>query len=193
MQIRFAAPRDAAQISAIYAHYAHNTAITFAEEAPAPESYAKKAASPRYPFLVAEDNGRIGGFAYADAFRVKDAYRWDVEMTIYLLPGLEGHGTGSRLMEGCLSLLDAQGYLNAYSCITLPNERSCALHRRCGFRELGIFPRTGYKLGRWHDVTWMWKPLAETDAPTEPIPLTALPHSIIAPFLGADGAPFAAS
>lgn len=173
MLIRRAVPADASEIAAIYGWYARNTAITFAEEGPSADAFARRIADARYSFLTAEEDGQVNGFAYAGEFREKDAYRWDVEMTIYLRPGLEGKGTGRLLMDECLRLLTAQGYLNAYSCITLPNERSIGLHRCCGFESLGSFPHTGYKLGKWHDVVWMWKQLAPIDgAPAEPRPVT---------------------
>ena len=84
MQIRFAVPADAPAAAAIYAHYVRTTAITFATHAPTAEDYAARMANPRYPFLVAEERGAICGFAYAGPFREKEAYRWDVELTIYL-------------------------------------------------------------------------------------------------------------
>ena len=176
MLIRPAAAADAPAIAAIYAHYAAHTAITFAAEAPTAEAYAARIADERFPFLVAQEKGAVCGFVYAAPFRQKEAYRWDVELTIYLAPGGEGRGTGAQLMEACLRLLRAQGYLNAYSCITLPNARSVGLHRRFGFEELGVFRKTGYKLGKWHDVIWMGKVLGEIDGePAEPRPLSAIP------------------
>lgn len=169
MSLRYANAGDAAQIAAIYRHYALTTAITFATEGPTEAEFAARIADRRYPFLVAEEGGNVAGFVYAGAFRQKEAYRWDVEMTIYLAPGCTGRGLGRRLMEKCLGLLSRQGYLTAYSCITLPGEASVGLHRRCGFEELGVFPRTGYKLGRWHDVVWMSRTLGAFDgAPREP-------------------------
>lgn len=173
MPIRFARPADAKAIHAIYAHYARETAVTFADEAPSAAHYAAQIADRRYPFLVAEEDGQVAGFVYAGEFRTKAAFRWDVELTLYLAPGQTGRGLGSALMSACLTLLAAQGYVNAYSCVTLPNPASIALHRRFGFAELGVFPRTGYKLGRWHDVIWLTKPLAAPDGPPpEPRPLT---------------------
>lgn len=171
MQIRLAVPSDAPAVAAIYDHYVRCSAITFAAHAPSPEEYAARIAGGRYPFLVAHEGDAVTGFAYADSFRTKEAFRWDAELTIYLAPGHEGRGTGRKLLERCLELLTAQGYLNAYSCITLPNERSVGLHRALGFRELGVFPRTGYKLGRWHDVIWMGRELGTfPDCPQEPGP-----------------------
>ncbi len=169
MLIRIACRDDAPAIALIYAYYVRETAITFATHAPTAEEYAARIADVRYPFLVAEEGGQVQGFAYAAAFREKEAYRWDVELTIYLAPEFKGVGIGKELLTRCLQELRAQGYLNAYSCITLPNDRSVGLHRRLGFRELGVFPKTGYKLGKWHDVVWMGLELGEfSDPPREP-------------------------
>lgn len=169
MQIRTAAPADAASVAAIYDYYVRHTAITFADHTPSPEEYARQMADARYPFLVAEEGGRVVGFAYAAPFRTKEAYRWDVELTIYADPAHIGVGIGKELMAVCLEKLREMGYLNAYSCITLPNERSVGLHRRFGFEELGVFRKTGYKLGKWHDVIWMGYVLGNfDDTPDEP-------------------------
>ena len=118
---------------------------------------------------MAELNGRVVGYAYASMFRTKAAYRWDVELSIYLTPGIEGEGIGSELMEHLLAEVEKLGYLNAYSCITMPNDRSVNLHKKFGFVELGRFPNSGYKMGSWHDVIWMGKNLAIPEgAPEEP-------------------------
>lgn len=178
MHIRFAAPADAPAVAAIYAHYVRETAITFATHTPTAEEYAARIADDRYPFLIAEEAGEVRGFVYASAFREKEAYRWDVELTIYLAPDDVGIGIGKRLLAECLRLLRLQEYLNAYSCITLPNERSVGLHRRMGFRELGVFPKTGYKLGKWHDVIWMGLVLGRFEVdPAEPKRWSSLPES----------------
>ena len=167
--IRIANFADARAIAAIYAHYVHKTAITFVAEAPTTADFVSRISDPRYPFLVAVLNDRVVGFAYASMFRTKAAYRWDVELSIYLAPGIEGQGIGSELMTELLAAVEKQGYLNAYSCITMPNDRSVNLHRKFGFEELGRFPRSGYKMGAWHDVIWMGKNLYTPEGdPEEP-------------------------
>lgn len=173
--IRPARAEDAPAIAAIYGHYVRETAVTFACHEYSADDYAAQIAEGHYPFLVCEEEGQVMGFAYAGAFRVKEAFRWDVELTIYLRPGSEGRGLGAKLMDGLLKLLRRQGYLLAYSCITLPNERSIGLHKHFGFEELGVFPRTGYKLGAWRDVIWLQLFLGEySDSPAEPTPFHAL-------------------
>lgn len=194
MLIRRAAPADAQAVAGIYAYYVRHTAITFATEAPTAADYAARIADDRYPFLTAEEEGCITGFIYASAFRTKEAYRWDVELTIYLAPGHEGKGTGSALMTACLRILTAQGFLNAYSCITLPNERSTGLHRRLGFEELGVFCNTGYKLGKWHDVIWMGKVLGDFNhSPAETLPVSSLPAAVLPETHHDDGGDICAS
>lgn len=184
MLIRPAHTADAPAIASIYSHYVRETFITFACEEPSAAHYAAQIDEGKYPFLVAEEDGAVVGFAYAAAFRQKEAYRWDVELTIYVRPGLERQGIGSRLMRPLLEILRRQGFLMAYSCITLPNERSIGLHKRFGFEELGVFPRTGYKLGRWCDVIWLQLALGEhAPDPGEPIPFRDLPAQDISRIL----------
>ncbi len=171
--IRTATFADASAIAAIYAHYVYRTSITFVAEAPTAADFVARISDPRFPFLVAERNERVVGFIYASTFRTKAAYRWDVELSIYLAPGIEGQGIGSELMAECLEILTRQGFQNVYSCITLPGDRSVNLHKKFGFQELGVFPRTGYKMGQWHDVIWMGKALVDlADEPAEPHLLT---------------------
>ena len=186
MPVRPARVEDAPAIAAIYSHYALNTVITFATRAPTPEHYARQIAAGAYPFLVLEEAGQVVGFAYAGAFRPHDAYRWDVELTIYLRPGQEGRHAGRALMAPLLALLRRQGFLLAYSCVTLPNPRSIGLHRHFGFGELGVFPRTGYKLDAWRDVIWLQLALGSHDAaPAEPTPFSALPREEVDRILAA--------
>ena len=174
MLIRPAVVSDAPAIADIYGYYVRETCVTFICQEPTAAHYAAQIEEGKYPFLVAEDAGAVVGFAYAAAFRPHDAYRWDVELTIYLQPGRQGQGTGSLLMGALLDDLTRLGYLTAYSCVTVPNAPSVALHKRFGFTELGVFPSTGYKHGQWHGVLWLSKTLGElANPPAEPRPYRA--------------------
>lgn len=160
---------DAAQIASIYNDYVDNTAITFVCQHRTAEAYQQMIAQGRYPLLVDVVEGIVQGFVYAQPLRPHDAYRWDVEMTIYLRPQARGQGLGRRLMGACLRILRAQGYLNAYSCITWPNESSIGLHHAMGFEDIGHWPHVGYKLGKWHDVVWLQRTLGDMpEHPQEP-------------------------
>ena len=177
MCCRPACARDAARLADIYAPYVADTAITFATAMPTEGEFAEKIAriGAAFPFLVYEEEGRVLGYAYAATYRVREAYRWDVELSIYVDTSCRGRGVGKALMERLLRCLRAQGYQNAYSCITLPNERSIGLHTRFGFTQIGLFRQAGYKLGKWHDVVWLRLPLGDfSESPAEPTPFSAL-------------------
>ena len=188
MCCRPACARDAARLADIYAPYVADTAITFATAMPTEAEFAEKIArvGTTFPFLVCEEEGRVLGYAYAATYRVREAYRWDVEISIYVDMSCRSRGVGRVLMERLLRCLRAQGYQNAYSCITLPNPRSIGLHKHFGFEELGVFPRTGYKLDAWRDVIWLQLALGSHDAaPAEPTPFSALPHEEVDRILAA--------
>lgn len=183
MHYRPAVPADAPRLAAIYAPYVAHTAITFATEPLTPAEFEQKILSP-YPFVVCEADGVVAGYAYASALREKKAYRWAVEPSIYIDPAFQGRGIGKGLMERLLKLLALQKFQSVYSCITLPNEKSIRLHAGFGFREVGRFEKSGYKLEQWHDVAWLYLPLADfPESPAEPLPFSALSerdiHSIL--------------
>jgi phosphinothricin acetyltransferase len=124
----------------------------------------------RYPWLVAECDGRIGGLAYAKPFNTRAAYEWTAEVSIYLADGLQGQGIGSLLYRRLIEILDAQGYRCLVAGITTPNAASVALHESFGFRHLGTLERVGYKYGAWRNVgSWQRLVGVEDDTPPGPI------------------------
>ncbi len=179
MLYRPAQEADALRLKQIYAPYVANTAITFADVPLEPEDFVHKMHTP-YPILVCEEEGRVLCYAYAAKLREKAAYRWVVELSIYVDEACQGRGIGKGLMARLLALLKAQGYQSAYSCITLPNEKSLSLHRAFGFRQVGHFEKAGYKLGAWRDVVWLCLPLNDmNENPSEPLPFHALDEDLI--------------
>lgn len=169
MVIRFAALADAQALHDIYQYYVDHTTVTFTTDNPPVAYYAEKTASPLYPCLVAEEGGAVLGFAYADRLRSQDAYLWDVELTVYLRPGLPRRGgIGKALYEALLPMLAAQGFRNAYGVITADNAASIAFHQRFGFEEAARFDNMGYKHGAWHGVVWMRKALGTFEGVPEP-------------------------
>lgn len=183
MLFRPAVIADAKRLAEIYAPYVEHTAITFATEPLTAAEFEQKILSP-YPFLVCEVNGIVAGYAYASALREKKAYRWAAEPSIYIDPAYQSRGMGKGLMERLLKLLALQKFQSVYSCITLPNEKSIRLHESFGFREVGRFEKSGYKLGTWHDVVWLYLPLADfPQNPAEPIPFSALSEKDIICFM----------
>lgn len=171
--LRFAVPQDAAALVEIYRPYVETTSISFETETPAPEEFARRisAYSARYPYLVAEENGTILGYAYAHAFHERAAYDWTVETSIYVAETARGRHVGTALYRALLELLTLQGVKNACAVIAFPNIPSTAFHQAMGFEAGGILPDFGYKLGDWHSVAYLWKVLRDTQ--DEPAPLIA--------------------
>jgi phosphinothricin acetyltransferase len=157
LQIRLAEPQDAAEIRRIYQPYVTDSAITLVSKTPTIESIAQtmQMIKAQYPYLVCTKGDMLIGFAYATTLRPHDAYRWNAELSIYLDERFHRLGIASALYTALLHILQSQGYVNLYAIITLPNESSIALHRRFGFKDIGIHYKAGFKLGEWRDVAWL--------------------------------------
>lgn len=152
--IRPCVAADAAAISEIYNHYVRETVITFEEVPVAPDEMAQRIAdvSARYPWLVAEEGGAVVGYAYATLWRVRSAYRFSVESTVYLAHGRLSRGLGTALYRELIPRLRALGVHCAVGSIALPNPASVALHEKVGFKKVGQLVEIGRKLDRWVDV-----------------------------------------
>ncbi len=171
VSIRLARIEDAPALQAIYAPYVRDTAITFEYEPPSVEVFAERmrATMKRYPYLVAELDGRAVGYAYAGTFKGRPAYDWAVETSIYVARGHAGTGVGRALHDALERGLAAQGILNMYACIAVPagkddetlTRNSQHFHEHMGYRLVGEFYRCGYKGGRWYSMVWMEKMLGE--------------------------------
>lgn len=168
--IRFATPQDAEGMLDIYAPYVRETAITFEYEVPDHEEFRGRVEKvlTRYPWLAAEEDGFLLGYAYAGQYRSRAAFQWDAEGSIYLRPQAQGTGLAAPLYRCLMELLTVQGVRNLYGCITHPNPASEAFHRKMGFIDLAVFPKAGYKLGEWRDVLWNYRPLGEKHDPPYP-------------------------
>lgn len=172
IEIRDARPEDAAAIQAIYAPVVTGTAISFEEVPPTIEEMRQRIITTlqTYPYLVAERDGRLVGYAYASQHRARAAYRWAVDVTVYIADGERRSGVGRSLYAELLPILAKQGFNAAYAGIALPNAGSVGLHERLGFQHIGTFPHVGFKLGRWHDVGyWRLELGASINSPAAPL------------------------
>ena len=171
VHLRPAVPADAPALLKIYSPYVLETAITFELTVPSPAEFRERiqSISAAYPYLVAEEEGRILGYAYGTRFKGRAAYDWAAETTVYVAQDARKRGVGSLLYGRLLPLLAAQGVQKAYACITWPNMPSVAFHQRMGFVEEGRFLRCGYKLGQWRDVIFMGKDLGNYENPPAPL------------------------
>ncbi|MEM7199035.1 MAG: N-acetyltransferase family protein [Planctomycetota bacterium] len=172
--LRLALPSDAAALSAIYRPIVEGTWTSFETEAPSPREMAERAAQAlRFaPWIVVEDAGAVTGYAYACRHRERAAYRWAVEVSVYLDAAHRGRGLGRRLYAGLFDLLRLQGFVHAYAGITLPNPASTGFHQAMGFTSIGTYAKVGFKLGAWRDVQWLHLGLVKPPiAPAAPVPL----------------------
>lgn len=173
--IRLASEMDAPAIAAIYEPYVEGHHFTFEEIAPDAAEIAERMANPIYPWLVAELDERVLGYASTSPMRSRAAYRWSVETGIYLEPDAQGRGIGGRLLAVHLDLLERQGFVTAIAGIALPNDASVALHEKLGFSLSGIERGVGFKLGQWVDVGRWQRDLApRCPRPKEPLPAASL-------------------
>ena len=176
VEFRLATPDDAGGMLAIYAPIIEETAISFEDTVPALSEYRERfeEIDGVFPVVVAVDGKRVAGFAYAGLHRVREAYRWSVETSVYVDPPLKRLGIGRGLYTTVFELLKAQNYANALAGITLPNDDSVKFHESMGFTRIGIYPGVGYKFGEWRDTEWWNYRLQDRSEPSEPVALSRL-------------------
>jgi phosphinothricin acetyltransferase len=171
MLIRAATIQDFDGIAEILNHYIRHTAIHFAYEPVAAAELREQWAHHRatYPFLVAEADGRVHGFAKAGAWRERTAYAWTPECGVYVTADRQRKGVGRALYARLFEIMRVQGFHSVIAGIALPNDASVRLHEAFGFIAVGRVARAGWKHGRWHDVGFWQKDLADVGAAPEEI------------------------
>jgi phosphinothricin acetyltransferase len=169
--VRIAHVSDAQAIQAIYAPMVESTAISFELEPPSVEEMAMRIESTllTYPYLVAVRDGQVIGYAYASQHRAREAYRWSVDVTVYISPEAHRSGVGRALYDVLLPTLKKQGFHAAYAGIALPNDGSVGLHEALGFAHIGTYPEVGFKHGAWRDVGYWRIALDSTNPPKLPV------------------------
>ncbi|MFG1943247.1 GNAT family N-acetyltransferase [Nonomuraea sp. NPDC048826] len=148
---------DLPAVASIYAHYVTETVATFDETPPTPSEWRAKAAAitgAGLPFLVAEEDGAVLGYAYAAPYRPKPAYRHTLEDTVYLAPGATGRGLGGLLLGALIPAARKAGAAQLVAVVagTGQEAASLRLHAAFGFTESGRLRRVGFKHGRWIDT-----------------------------------------
>ena len=164
MNIRKVQAEDSCSMAEIYNYYIEHSVITFEEELIDSDSMDQRIENINklnLPWIVAEDGQNIVGYAYAASWRVRSAYRYAVEVGVYLKPECQGQGWGTELLTKLLIELKQGGIHVAIGCITLPNDASIALHEKLGMKKVGVFEKVGIKFGQWLDVGFWQKDLRE--------------------------------
>lgn len=163
--IRPAREQDLGAINEIYNHYVTETHITFDDEPMSMvarrEWFGHYSTTGRHRVLVATANRKVIGYASSSRFRPKPGYLTSVETSIYLSPDATGNGAGTQLYAELFKSLEGEDLHRAYAGIALPNPASIALHENFGFKRVALFSEQGRKFGRYWDVAWFEKALAE--------------------------------
>jgi phosphinothricin acetyltransferase len=165
--IRASAPTDVHAIAAIYAHHVRNGLASFEVVPPDDAEIARRRESilaRGLPFLVAELDRRIAGYAYAAPYRDRPAYRYTLEDSVYIDPSAARQGVGRALLDALVVAATALGYRQMIAVIgDSANTASIGLHEACGFVRTGLLPSVGFKLGRWVDSVLMQRALGSGD------------------------------
>lgn len=185
MTIRVATPEDAEFIREIYAPYVEKTAITFEYDVPSIEEFHQRIADTlkEYPYLVAVEQERIIGYAYAGSFHARAAYKHSTEVSIYLNENWHEKGVGRQLYRELENRLIRQNVFILYACITTTErdddenltDASVRFHQKMGYTLIGKHNLCGYKFQKWYSVIWMEKLIADrADRPNDFIPFSDL-------------------
>ncbi len=187
--LRTAALEDAEKILAIYAPYVTKTAITFEYEVPDIEEFRSRIRETlkKYPYIVAESDGEILGYAYTGPFKNRAAYGWAVETSIYIKEDKKKTGIGKMLYKALEDISRAQNILNMNACIGYPETEdeyltrfSVLFHEHMGYTMVGQFHQCGYKFGKWYHMVWMEKIIGEhTDNPQPVIAFSDLDAGVL--------------
>jgi phosphinothricin acetyltransferase len=168
LRIRPAAAGDVPAITRIYAHAVEYGTASFEIEPPDEAEMARRLRTMldnNYPYLVAERAGAIAGYAYANAYRTRPAYRWCVEDSVYVAPDMQGQHIGSQLLARLIEDAEKRGYRQMIAVIgDSAQAPSIAVHARAGFAHIGTLRAVGFKLGRWLDTVLMQRALGRGDA-----------------------------
>ncbi len=165
--IRASRDDDLAAITAIYAHHVLHGTGTFEIDPPGLQDMAARRAdvlARGLPYLVAEEAGRVAGFAYCNWFKPRPAYRYSAEDSIYVADHARGRGLGRLLLQALCTHAEAAGVRKLLAVIgDSANAGSIAVHRAAGFTEVGVMRSVGWKFGAWRDIVLMEKPLGAGD------------------------------
>lgn len=179
--LRFVQGADAARLLEIYTPYVLQTAVSFECEPPALAEFLQRihTISAQYPYLVCEMDGSVVGYAYAHRQKERAAYRWNAELSVYIQPEYVRRGIGKAFYTALIEILRMQNVKNVYGGVTIPNENSEKLHEAMGFTKLGVYHKTGYKHGAWHDVAWFERHIGGADMPELFLPIHRLDGQLL--------------
>ncbi len=168
--INIAEKSDINDILDIYGYYVLNSPATFEIEIPDINEFSLRVENiqKKYLYLTAKINGKMAGFAYAAPLRIRKAYDYSCETTIYMHHKYLNKSIGTKLYTALFDYIKQQNILNIYACITYANTESMHFHKKFGFKEAAHFHNCGYKHNTWHDILWLEKIIGSHTIPPAP-------------------------
>ena len=189
IRIRTASVEDAEELLAIYKPYVEKTAISFEYDVPEVSEFRRRIAHTleKYPYLAAERDGELLGYAYMGPFVGRAAYDWAAEVSIYVKEDKRKLGVGKCLYQALEAVAKAQNILNLNVYIGYPDQddeyltkNSVQYHGHMGYQMVGKFHNCGYKFGRWYHMVWMEKLIGvHVDRPDAVIPFPQLGREVL--------------
>lgn len=175
--IRPVTEEDAAELVSIYGPYVTGTSVTYEYEVPSVEEFRGRIrnTTKNYPYLAAEQDGVILGYAYASSFHPRAAFRWSAEATVYIRKEAHGRGIGRMLYEALEEILRKQNVQTVIALIADPNPESVAFHERMGYRVAGRLTNCAYKQEQWRGMFYLEKFLGKHEGEPKPF----IPYSEI--------------
>ena len=171
MRIRPASLADIPAITAIYDHAVRHGTASFELEPPTEAEMTRRmqaALDGRFPYLAAEIDTKLAGYAYASLYRTRPAYRFTVENSVYVAPDMHRRGVGKALLERLIEECSARGYRQMIAVIGDSDQAaSIGVHKACGFEPAGNLKSIGWKFGKWLDTPLMQRALGD-GAKTKP-------------------------
>ena len=157
MIIRSATTEDASSVLEIYRPYVDGSVVSFEYEVPSVETISERISSclKKYPWIIAESESKVLGYAYASDFRARKAYRLIPEVSVYVSPEAKGKGIAKQLYLELFSRLKEMGMVAVYAGMTTPNQETERFHEKMGFKFTAKFEKIGFKYEQWHDVTFV--------------------------------------
>lgn len=157
VKIRSVEMQDIASLLTIYRPYVLETAVSFETELPSLSEFCTRVQEikDKFPYLVAEEDGQILGYAYAHTYYDRAAYNHTAEVSVYLADTAKGRGLGHILYDDLEKQLAQQGVTNFLACITADNTASLNFHQKRGYKKVGHFYKVGRKFDTWHDIIWL--------------------------------------
>lgn len=169
--IRIVRETDADEVLRIYAPAVQNSVASLETHVPSLDDMRGRIRTNTewFPWLVDDAQGTLRGFSYASSYRIRQAYQWSVEVSIYVDQPYRRQGRGRALYERLFEILGQQGFASALAAVVVPNAPSEHLHESMGFERVGMIPGVGYKHGAWRDLSW-WMLRLQVERPEHPLP-----------------------